>query len=158
MARRIASFAAALALASVVAGVAVGAVTVNQTDTIPIAVFIPCANGGAGEDVSGEIRLHTLITSTVNGNSVSGKFQFKPQGGSLVGETTGDVYRPTGVTQGTFTGSLTNGQFVETDVNNFRIIGPGTGNNLLVHDNFHITFTANGNVTVSHDNPTVDCK
>jgi hypothetical protein len=158
MARRIASVAAALALASAVAGVAVGAVTVNQTDTISVAVFIPCANGGAGEVASGDIRLRTLITSTVSGSSFSGKAQFQPLGGSLVGEITGDVYRPTGVTQSNFKGSLTTGQFVDTDVNNFRIIGPGAGNNFLVHDNFHITFNAAGNPTAIHDNFTVDCK
>ena len=71
----------------------------------------PCANGGVGEIISGDVQLHVLITSTVNGNKVSGKFHFQPQGfPPFVGETTGDVYRATGVTQGSFNGSLTNGQ------------------------------------------------
>ena len=56
------------------AGVARAAVTTNDTQTIPWADFVPCANGGAGEDISGELRLHSLITSTVNGNKVSGKY------------------------------------------------------------------------------------
>src|SRR6266567_741998 len=42
--------------------------------------------------------------------------------------------------------------------NNVRIIGQGPGNNLLVHENAHITINANGTVTVFHDNFSVDCK
>jgi len=148
------------AVGALVAGVSVAqaAVTTNDTQTIPFSVFIPCANGGAGEVVSGDLPLHTLITSTVNGNKVSGKTHFQPQGGSLVGETTGDSYRPTGVTQDTFNGSLQNGLFTQTFINNFRIIGPGPGNNFLVHESFHVTINANGDTAVTHDNVSEDCK
>ena len=148
------------AIACAVVGVttAQAAVTTNETQTIPVSVFVPCANSGAGEVISGDLRLHSLTTLTVNGNNVSGKFHFQPQGGSLVGETTGDTYRATGVTQGHFKGSFQNGQYTETFVNNFRIIGPGPGNNYLVHETFHITINANGDVTVDHDNFSVECK
>ena len=147
------------AIAAAVVGVTVAsaAVTTNDKQTIAFSVFVPCANG-AGESVDGTITLHTLITSTINGNNVSGKFHFQPQGGDLVGSVTGDTYQPTGVTQGHFKGSLQNGQFTETDINNFRIIGQGPGNNFLVHQVFHITFNANGDVTVVHDKVSVDCK
>ena len=148
------------AIASVVVGVttAQAAVTTNETQTVPFSVFVSCANGGAGEIISGDLQLHVLITSTVNGNNVSGKFHFQPQGGSLVGETTGDTYRATGVTQGHFKGSLQNGQYTETFVNNFRMIGPGRGNNFLLHETFHITINASGDVTVTHENVSEDCK
>ena len=148
------------AIASAVVGVttAQAAVTTNETQTISVSVFVPCANGGAGEITSGDLRLHVLTTLTVNGNNVSGKFHYQPQGGSLVGETTGDTYRATGVTQGHFKGSFQNGQYTETFVNNFRMIGPGPGNNYLVHETFHITINANGDVTVNHDNFSVECK
>ena len=59
---------------------------------------------------TGTIDLHTLITTNVNGNNVSGKFHFQPQGSNLVGSVTGDVYQATGVTQGHFKGSLQNGR------------------------------------------------
>jgi hypothetical protein len=148
------------AIGAIVAGVSVAqaAVTTNDTQTIAFADFVPCANGGAGEAISGELRLHTLMTSTVNGNMVSGKYHFQPEGGSLVGEITGDAYQPTGVTQGTFNGSLRNGLYTETGINNYRLIGPGPGNNLLIHENFHITISANGDTTVTHDDLSIDCK
>ena len=148
------------AIAVMLVGVtaAYAAVTTNDKQTIAFSVFVPCANGGAGESVDGTINLHVLISFNINGNNVSGKTHFQPQGGDLVGSVTGDKYQPTGVTQDHFKGSLQNGQFNETFVNNFRIIGQGTGNNFLVHEVFHITINANGDVTVIHDNVSVDCK
>ena len=98
------------------------------------------------------------MTTTVNGNNVSGKFHFQPQGSDLVGSVTGDVYQATGVTQDHFKGSLQNGQYTETFVNNFRIIGPGPGNNFLAHEVFHITINANGDTTVTFDKFSADCK
>ena len=148
------------AISALVLGVsaAQAAVETNEIVTESFSLPVPCANGGIGETISGDVQLHVLITSTVNGTKVSGKFHFQPQGSTLVGETTGDVYRATGVTQGTFSESLKNGQFTETFVNNFRMIGPGPGNNILVHETFHITISANGDVTVERESITDECK
>jgi hypothetical protein len=134
------------------------AVQENDTTDISLTVFVPCAAGGAGEIVDLSGPLHTLISSTVNGNNVSGYFHFQPQGISGTGETTGDKYHATGVTSESFKTSLQNGQANLTFVNNFRIIGQGPGNNYLIHETMHVTINADGAVTVSHDNFSVDCK
>ena len=75
----------------------------------------------------------------------------------MIGSDTGDIYHGTGVTQNEFKGSLQNGQTSFTGVNNFRMIGPGPGNNYLVHETFHVTVNANGDTTVVHDNFSVEC-
>lgn len=134
------------------------AVQSNESIDISLVVFVPCANGGAGELVDLNGPLHILITFNINGNSFSGKTHFQPHGISGVGLDTGDKYQGTGVTQGHFKGSFNNGQFNQTFVNNFRIIGQGPGNNFLVHKNFHLTINANGEVTTAHDNFNVECK
>jgi hypothetical protein len=134
------------------------AVVVNDSFDTTLAVFVPCANGGAGEVVVLEGPLHVLIEFTINGNHVSGKTHFQPQGLSGTGLDTGDSYQGTGVTQDHFSGSFNNGQFNQVFVNNFRIIGQGPGNNFVVHENFHLTINANGEVTSVHDNITADCK
>jgi len=134
------------------------AVQVNDKTNISLTVFIPCAAGGAGEVVDLSGPLHTLISFTINGNNMSGYFHFQPQGISGTGETTGDKYQATGVTQESFKNSLQNGQANLTFVNNFRIIGQGPGNNFLVHETMHITINANGTLTVFHDNFRVACK
>jgi hypothetical protein len=121
-------------------------------------VFVPCANGGAGEDVVFTGNLHSLITFTINGNNVSGKYHSQPQGLSGVGTITGDKYQGTGVTEGTFKASFQNGQYQQTDVNNFRLIGQGKGNNYLVHSIFHFTINAKGEVTAFVDQVSVECK
>ena len=147
---------AALALFTVPAN---AAKQVNDSTDINLTIFVPCAAGGAGELVDLSGPLHTLITFTINGNNVSGTAHFQPQGLSGTGETTGDKYQATGVTKDTsFKLSLQNGQANQTFVNNFRIIGSGAGNNFLVHEEAHITFNANGTVTVFHDNLSIECK
>ena len=134
------------------------AVIVNESTIISLSVFVPCAAGGAGEIVDLSGSLHSLISETINGNNVSGVMHFQPQGISGTGETTGDKYYATGVTSTTFKTSLQNGQANMTFVNRFDIIGQGPGNNFSVHETAHITFNADGTVTVLFDNFAVDCK
>ena len=102
--------------------------------------------------------LHTLISSTINNNNVSGYFHFQPQGISGTGLTTGAKYQTTGITQESFKAAFQNGQANLTFVNNFRMVGQGPGNNLLVHESLHMSFNAAGVVVVPHDNFSVDCK
>jgi hypothetical protein len=136
------------------------AITYTENMIFPISqgVYIPCADGGAGEFVMLEGNLHVLFHITINGNNVSVKSHAQPQGISGTGMTTGDKYQGTGVTQSQFKGSLQNGQFQFSSINNFRIIGQGPGNNFLVHSTFHITANANGIITAVADNFSVDCK
>jgi hypothetical protein len=104
--------------------------------------------------------LHVLIHQTISdAGHLQFKFHFQPQGVSGVGLTTGDTYRATGVTQQTQTVDLTDGAPQEfTYINNFRIIGPGRDNNYLVHQTFHITVNANGELTSVVDNFSVECR
>ncbi len=133
-------------------------VTTNEVIPLQQTVFVPCANNGAGENVELTGQLHVLITFTINKNNVSGKVHFQPMGATGVGQTTGDKYQATGVTQDQFSGSLVNGKYEETFVNNFKIIGQGNNNNFLVHENFHITILQDGTVTVTHDNFSAECR
>ena len=130
--------------------------TVSQKFPIDILVFIPCANGGAGEDVELTGYLHDLFHVTF---TPSGGFRLSvvdnPQGISGTGFTTGAKYQGTGITRDNFGGRVGS---EETFVNNFRIIGQGPGNNFLVHENLHITVNANGTLTVFRDNFSVECK
>ena len=71
---------------------------------------------------------------------------------------TGDRYQATGVTQEQMGGSFVNGQFSDTFVNNFRIVGHGPGNDFLVRETFHVTVNANGVVTVDAGQFTTSCR
>ena len=133
-------------------------VQVNDKSDVLLQVFVPCAAGGAGELVDLAGPLHTLVSFTINGNSVSGYFHFQPQGIVGLGETTGEKYQATGITQESFKTAFVNLQANETFVNNFRIIGQRSGNNYLIHETLHITWNADGSVTVAHDNFSAACQ
>ncbi|HKY61240.1 MAG TPA: hypothetical protein VJP59_09535 [Gemmatimonadota bacterium] len=132
--------------------------TINERFLIALTVFVPCADGGAGELVQLEGTLHSLFHVTINGNSFKMKIHNQPQGIRGTGLTTGDKYQATGVTQETIGGSFVNGRFSDTFVNNFRIVGQGPGNNWLVHETFHVTLNANGELTAFVDHFSVECK
>jgi len=134
------------------------AVDANMSFPVTIAVFIPCAVGGAGEVVTLNGNLHVLISTTVNGNHISSDMHFQPQGLSGVGSVSGNKYQATGITRFSFEADVVGFPFTETLVNNFKIIGQGPGNNFLVHENFHLTVNADGTVTANIDNFSAECK
>ena len=129
----------------------------NSTAPLGYAGFVPCANGGLGEVLAGTIDVHTLVTSTLSGGNISGRYQFQPQGASVVGAVTGDTYRATGITQGSFAGSLRSEGYTQTYVNSYQLIGPGPANNLRVQEQAHLTIDPSGDVTASHDNLSIEC-
>jgi len=129
----------------------------NEKIPIDLLFFVPCANGGTGEDVQLSGFLHVVTSMTINGNNLRGKVHFQPQGIKGVGAVTGDKYQGTGVTQDEFKGSFVKG-YEETSVNNFRIIGQGNRNNFLVHTVFHITVNANGQISVVLVHAKTECK
>ena len=131
-------------------------VVTNETVSYAWSGFVPCANGGAGELLTGTIDVHNLITSTVNGNVDSWQFQFQPRG-SLVGRVTGDTYQLTGVTRGTYNDIQQSGEYTLTYVNSYQLVGPGPGNNLRVREVSHMTLDGD-DVVVRHDGFSIECK
>jgi hypothetical protein len=133
-------------------------VTTNLSVPATVTAFVPCAAGGAGETVNLTGNLHVLATMTVNANHVEASLQFQPQGITGTGSESGDKYHGTGVTRSSFSADIVGFPFTTTFVNNFRVIGQSTGNDFLVHENFHLTITANAAATASLDNFSVECK
>lgn len=131
-----------------------GEVILNDTVPFAAAVPIPCA----GELALMSGPLHVLLTATADGNGgVHLTSHFQPQGVSGVGSISGNKYQGTGVTRDE-TNVTSGGAFETTFVNNFRMIGQGPGNNLLVHSTVHVTVNANGDVTATVSNVSVECK
>ena len=119
--------------------------------------FVPCANGGLGEDVFLSGSFHDVFHVGLDGSGGAHVvIVHNPQGVSGTGLITGAKYQ--GV--GTFLQDASNVQVGEehTSVANMRIIGQGPGNNFLIHTDFHFTVLANGEVTSFHDNVSIDCK
>jgi len=118
----------------------------NTTVSYAYSGFVPCANGGAGELLTGTIDAHILETST------STDFQAR---GNLVGSVTGDTYRLNANEHDTYVTNASD-HASTTYVNRYRRIGPGPGNNLVVKETAHITRNGDDYV-VDRDEWTLEC-
>jgi hypothetical protein len=130
----------------------------NLAFPVAIAAFVPCANDGVGEVVQLAGRLHVLTQTVANASGITVKSQLQPQGVNGVGMDSGDRYQGTGVTHSTMSSSAPGADLTFSYVNNFRMIGRGPGNNLMVHETVHVTVNAQGAMTASVDNYRVTCR
>lgn len=142
----------ALVAMSVGASAAQASKLANVRAVVPFAIPNRCT----GEEVVGEIRVHFLLTLTINGNTVSGMelLQYSAQG---VGQTTGALYAGNESGSATFNASLSNGRATMTDSVTFHLATRGGGNNMVITGRSHTTINANGDVTVSYDELSATC-
>ena len=137
--------------------------TLSESHLVERDVYVDCAAGGTGEMVHLTGYIHSLfhITEDPNGG-VLVQFTGQPQGISGYGMTTGDLYQGTGITRDVehiidaySEDSYSN---VYTFVNNYRIIGQGSGNNLMIQDLFHFTINAQGELTAWVERSSETCQ
>jgi hypothetical protein len=130
-------------------------------DQSTFSVFVPCANGGLGENVDGLVKVHGVFSITDDGAGgfhVRIKLTFK---GSGLGDVSGDTYRlhadipefffPTRLNE--TAGGASNGAF------DFSIdaIGQGGAPNLHFRQRAQFTMNANGVVTMDMSNLDESC-
>ncbi len=121
-------------------------------------VFIPCALDGAGEVVFLQGSLMNVFHFT---EDQAGGFNVRssanPQDVSGYGATSGDLYQGTGNGSSHDHFTISGVPYIGSFINNFRIIGQGSGNNLMIHENGQFTVNANGDLTVSNVNFSASC-
>jgi hypothetical protein len=123
----------------------------------PFPIIVPCANGGAGEEIIPQGNVRQLSHLTINGNHYTIKFQYTPQGVIATGQITGDIYQGVGVGEFTETGSFVNGKATLTSVWMFTNIGRAGAPNWKLIPTVHTTINANGTITASVDNLVASC-
>lgn len=130
--------------------------TQSVVNAISITKFVPCANGGLGEDVSLSGSIHSVFHVTLDGSGGAHILVIhNPQGVSGTGLTTGAKYQAAGPHVDEFNATV---GVEETRVTTGLIIGQGPGNNLYLHETLHTTVLANGVVTSFFDNLRIDCR
>lgn len=130
----------------------------NFTEPINQTVFVTCAARGAGESVTLVGPLHVVVTLTSSGPD-RGSFTtlVHPQQVTGIGTTTGTLYRALGMTRWSgHQGSAAEYPSTFTFIDNFRIVGPGTGNDLYSRARYRLTINANGEVSVEFDKIVVE--
>ncbi len=116
---------------------------VNEIVPFDVERYNECGADGAGEYVHLVGELHVVFFEVAN--SAGGwvyKSQVNPVNVSGVGLTSGTQYRGVGMSQGIST--LHGDGETYTSINNFLLIGKGSGDNLVIHSTFHVTVNANG--------------
>jgi hypothetical protein len=125
-------------------------------DQIPLAgfqVFVPCT----GDTITfTQGYLHDMFAITINDNHISIKTHDQPH--NLKGtDTSGRSYEGVGVTQEQLGGSLVNGSFHDTFINNFYMVGKRGAPSYKTHETSHITVTATGRVSTAIDHLRITC-
>lgn len=154
----LAILASAVAVAFLTVSAAQAEVVTHQMDFVEQTQFVPCANGGVGENVAISGVIHFRAQFTILDQKVSHMFFANVQNGTGVGLVTGDQYRWSGVTRSTGNQSFENGSLSTTSVFTWHVIGQGGASNFVIHTIFHTTITPSGDIAVTFDGATLHCQ
>jgi hypothetical protein len=145
-----------------VPAVLAGATVDNSNLRVPVSIpiFVPCADGGAGElvIVAGAFHIQSHTTTDVT-DGFHSEIMSNPQHLTGVGQVTGDVYHSTGM--GVDVWNYAGGDslpFTFVSVFNFRLVAPGRGNDLIMRLRAHTTINANGETTVDFAHDETECR
>jgi hypothetical protein len=128
--------------------------TVSFKFRIGVPAFVPCALGGAGEEVETSGTAHMVIHLAHDGITY-GVTHANYQGLSGTGLTSGDKYRAVSAeTDVTPTAKFN----VVTITEVIQFIGQGPNNNFRIYFLFHFTVNANGEGTASLNRFRVECQ
>ena len=135
-----------------------GAQTQNSIELAPYAstLFIPCANGGAGEDVTLTGTIKIVRQEMYNNQRFTFILHAVPQGVTGVGLSTGDNFTAIGGSQETVTGTIEyGGQYSATYIQQMRFTGQGIS--FIVKYKFHVTVNSNGEISTRIDEEKIEC-
>jgi hypothetical protein len=110
--------------------------------------LVHCANGGLGEWVD--------MTGTIHFVNANGIYHANLQNAVGVGQSTGDVYRAIGTLQELYI--FGDGADIFGVIDDFRLIGPGPGNDLFLHFKIHATVNASGEPTAVTIEESFECR
>ena len=151
---------AAIVVAVVLAIAGPGEATPARVIRVPVdsRLFLPCANGGAGEVVHFTGMILGVSSGTQDGAGGSHAHSVEvEQGVHGTGETTGRRYVEHFVNLFTSSTGADGLPLVSTQQLIYRVDSAGRGADSLIRIRNHTTINANGTVTVSFDDTTMEC-
>ena len=118
-------------------------------------VFVPCANGGAGEDVALTGFTNFIYGLIYSDRGFSMLYHDNVHQVTGVGLSSGEKFVASGGTNGTVNGVWYSSQWVGNTTTQMKIIGQNT--TFTVIYKHHITVSQDGSVTVNNTEQTADC-
>jgi hypothetical protein len=119
-------------------------------------LFVPCANGGAGEDVSLTGKTNFVYQMTWTDHDFTLVYHDNDHQVTGVGVSSGEKFTGSGGTNGTVMGSWVNSQWVGDMVERVKVVGQNTV--FSVDQRLHLIVTPDGNVVVNSREQTVTCQ
>ena len=151
---------AAAAILVLVAAAPAAAETQSFRTTTNFSQFVPCANGGSGENVDGILKEHDVFGMTTD-NAGGVHFQIKTDlQGVGIGDVTGDTYQVHADIPVFFFDRLNNGAGGSANASidfSIGVIGMGGAPNFHVNERLQITQNANGVITMDKTFTSVTC-
>jgi hypothetical protein len=119
-------------------------------------LFVPCGNGGAGEEVTLTGSLKFVEQIIYNERGFTFNYHVIAQGITGVGLSTGEKFEASGGNKGTITGEFgEEGQYTRVFMEQLKIIGQNSV--FKVWYKTKITITPDGKITTSIEEESVDC-
>ena len=140
------------------ANVSPNASTRTSTVAVPFeyTVFVPCANGGVGEDVLLTGKTNLVYQMTWTDHDFTLVYHDNDHQVKGVGLSSGQTFTGSGGTNGTFMGAWVNSQWVGNFVEKTKIVGRNTV--FTITQKLHLKETPEGNVVVNIVDQTVTCQ
>jgi GTPase len=118
-------------------------------------LFVPCANGGAGEDVALTGFTNFIYATSWTDHGFTLAYHDNVHQVTGVGLTSGETFVASGGTNGTVLGVWYSGQWVGTTIRQMRVIGQNTS--FTITYKYHIIVASDGTVIVNSREQTADC-
>ena len=130
----------------------------NSIHAVPFetTLFVPCANGGAGENVVLTGFTNFIYQTSWTDHGFTLVYHDNVHQVTGTGVSSGESFRASGGTNGVVMGSWVNNQWIGTTIGQMRVIGQNTS--FVITYKYHITVTKDGTVVVESDELTTDCK
>ena len=117
--------------------------------------YIPCANGGAGEDVTLTGFTNFIYQTSWTDQGFTLVYHDNAHQVTGTGVSSGESFVGSGSINGIIRGSWVDRQWVGTTIGQLRITGQNTS--FTITYKYHITVTRDGTVTVESEAETADC-
>jgi GTPase len=130
----------------------------NTIHAVPFetTLFVPCANGGAGEDVIFTGFTNFIYQMTWTDQNFTLVYHDNVHQVTGVGASSGEKFVATGGTNGTVMGSWVNSQWIGSTIQQLRVVG--RNNSFFVTYKYHIAISSDGKVVVNSNEDRADCR
>ena len=132
----------------------------DRTSTVAVpydnTVYVPCANGGAGEYVHLNGRTNFLYTISWTDHGFTYGYHANSYAIKGVGLTSGEQFVASGTTEGQVAASWVNERWIAIITDQLRVTAPNTS--FVVKNKYHVTTTPDGDALINLREQEVECK